>query len=77
MADWAFSCFSKELVTVCPKDVIRIITHRTSTAVSDCHKNSTNYFQTSTSLAVYWSEFLITDYEVPGSILGSTMGIFR
>jgi hypothetical protein len=25
---------------------------------------------------VYWSAFLTTNHEVPGSILGSTMGIF-
>jgi hypothetical protein len=30
-----------------------------------------------TSLVVKWSEFLTTDHEVPGSIPGSTMGIFR
>jgi hypothetical protein len=29
-----------------------------------------------TSLVVYWSAFLITNHEVPGSIPGSTMGIF-
>ena len=29
-----------------------------------------------TSLVVYWSELLTTDHEVPGSITGSTMGIF-
>jgi hypothetical protein len=29
-----------------------------------------------TSLVVYWSEFLTTDYEVPGSVPGSTVGIF-
>jgi hypothetical protein len=28
------------------------------------------------SLVVKWSEFLTTDHEVPGSIPGSTMGIF-
>ena len=30
----------------------------------------------STSLVVYWSEILATNHEVPGSIPGSTMGIF-
>jgi hypothetical protein len=29
-----------------------------------------------TSLVVYWSEFLATNHEVPGSIPGSAMGIF-
>jgi hypothetical protein len=29
-----------------------------------------------TSLVVQWSEFLTTDHEVPGSIPGSTMGVF-
>ena len=29
-----------------------------------------------TSLAVYWSESLTTNHEVPGSIPGSTVGIF-
>jgi hypothetical protein len=32
-------------------------------------------FLTATILAVYWSAFLTTDHEVPGSIPGSTMGI--
>ena len=31
---------------------------------------------TLTSLAVYWSEVLTTNHEVPGLIPGSTMGIF-
>ena len=30
----------------------------------------------STSLVVWWSELLTTNHEVPGSIPGSTMGIF-
>ena len=30
----------------------------------------------STSFVVWWSEFLTTNHEVPGSIPGSTMGIF-
>jgi hypothetical protein len=30
----------------------------------------------STSLVVWWSELLNTNHEVPGSIPGSTMGIF-
>ena len=29
-----------------------------------------------TSLVVWWSELLTTNHEVPGSIPGSTMGIF-
>ena len=29
-----------------------------------------------TSLVVWWSELLATNHEVPGSISGSTMGIF-
>ena len=29
-----------------------------------------------TSLVVWWSDLLTTNYEVPGSIPGSTMGIF-
>jgi hypothetical protein len=29
-----------------------------------------------TSIVVYWSEFLTTDQKVPDSILGSNMGIF-
>ena len=29
-----------------------------------------------TSLVVWWSELLTTNHEVPGSISGSTMGIF-
>ena len=29
-----------------------------------------------TSLVVWWSEFPATNHEVPGSIPGSTMGIF-
>jgi len=29
-----------------------------------------------TSLVVYWSESLTTNHEVPGSIPGSTVGIF-
>jgi hypothetical protein len=29
-----------------------------------------------TSVMVQWSEFLTTDYEVPGLISGSTMRIF-
>ena len=29
-----------------------------------------------TSLVVWWSELLATNHEVPGSIPGSTMGIF-
>jgi hypothetical protein len=29
-----------------------------------------------TSPVVWWSEFLITDREIPGSILGSAMGVF-
>jgi len=31
---------------------------------------------TLTSLVVYWSESLTTNHEVPGSIPGSTVGIF-
>ena len=31
---------------------------------------------TQTSLVVWWSELLTTNHEVPGSIPGSTMGIF-
>ena len=30
-----------------------------------------------TSLVVEWSELLTTNHEVPGSIPGSNMGIFR
>jgi len=45
MTDWALSCFSKELVPVCSKDVSLIITHRTWIAVSASDKNSTNYFE--------------------------------
>jgi hypothetical protein len=29
-----------------------------------------------TSLVVWWSELLTTNHEVPGSIPGSTMGLF-
>jgi len=29
-----------------------------------------------TSLVVWWSESLTTNHEVPGSVLGSTVGIF-
>ena len=29
-----------------------------------------------TSLVVWWSQILTTSHEVPGSIPGSTMGIF-
>ena len=29
-----------------------------------------------TSLMVWWSELLTTNHEVPGSIPGTTMGIF-
>jgi hypothetical protein len=40
--------------------------------------NVTNRFLLSceTSLVVWWSELLTTNHEVPGSIPGSTMGIF-
>ena len=34
-----------------------------------------SYF-TVTSLVVWWSELLATNHEVPGSIPGSTVGIF-
>ena len=34
------------------------------------------YFLSETSLVVWWSELLTTNHEVPGSIPGSTMGIF-
>jgi hypothetical protein len=37
---------------------------------------SVRTFGTKTSLVVSWLEFLTTDHEVPGSIPGSTMGIF-
>jgi hypothetical protein len=39
-------------------------------------KISTYKFTSMTNLVVYWSEFLTTDHEVPGSIPGSAMGIF-
>jgi hypothetical protein len=35
-----------------------------------------NHFTTLTSLVVWWSEFLTTDHEIPGSIPGSNMGFF-
>ena len=34
------------------------------------------YTEEKTSLVVYWSESLTTNHEVPGSIPGSTVGIF-
>ena len=36
----------------------------------------TSAFALSTSLVAWWSELLTTNHEVPGSIPGSTMGIF-
>jgi hypothetical protein len=36
----------------------------------------TNSIKPVTSLVVYWSAFLISNYEVPGSIPDCTMGIF-
>ena len=33
-------------------------------------------FQNVTSLVAWWSEFLTTNHEVPGSIPGSTMCVF-
>jgi hypothetical protein len=43
--------------------------------ISHSHFVSASYIF-ATSLMVQWSEFLTTDHEVPGSIPGSTIGIF-
>ena len=42
------------------------------------HVSATNLaiFRMVSSLVVEWSELLATNHEVPGSIPGSTMGIF-
>jgi hypothetical protein len=37
---------------------------------------SKHTFYVQTSLMAWWSEFLTTSHEVPGSILGSAVGIF-
>ena len=45
-------------------------------AISCCDGNYRSYYRMPTSLVVYWSESLTTNHEVPGSIPGSTVGIF-
>jgi hypothetical protein len=47
-------------------------------SICDFHKKTANGLTLllEISLVVWWSELLTTNHEVPGSIPGSTMGIF-
>ena len=58
---------------------MRIIKRRGGEWKWSCHilrYYSSLHVCTATSLVVWWSELLTTKHEVPGSIPGSTMGIF-